>query len=73
MLAERSGYPVIPVAHNSGEYWRRRGLLKKPGTIKVVIGKPIETKGRSAEEINKIAEDWIESTVAQISTLNKPT
>ena len=73
VLAERSGYPVIPVAHNSGEYWRRRGLLKKPGTIKVVIGKPIETKGRSAEEINKIAEDWIESTVAQISTLNKPT
>ena len=70
VLAEESGYPVVPVAHNAGEYWPRRGLLKKPGTIKVVIGEPIETKGRSAEEINKLAEHWIESTVAQISTTN---
>jgi 1-acyl-sn-glycerol-3-phosphate acyltransferase len=69
VLAERSGYPVVPVAHNSGEYWPRRGLLKKPGTIKVVIGEPIETKGLRAEEINKIAEEWIEKTVAEISTL----
>jgi len=69
VLAERSGYPVVPVAHNSGEYWPRRGLLKKPGTIKVVIGKPIVTKGRSAEEINRIAEEWIEKTVAEISAI----
>ena len=70
VLAEQSGYPVVPVAHNAGEYWPRRGLLKKPGVIKVVIGEPIETKGRSADEINKIAEEWIEKTVAEISTLN---
>ena len=70
VLAEQSGYPVVPVAHNAGEYWPRRGLLKKPGTIKVVIGEPIDTKGRSADEINKIAEAWIEKTVAEISTLN---
>jgi 1-acyl-sn-glycerol-3-phosphate acyltransferase len=71
VLAEKSGYPVVPVAHNAGEYWPRRGLLKKPGTIKVVIGEPIETNGRSADEINKQAEDWIEATVAQISTINQ--
>ena len=70
VLAEESGYPVVPVAHNAGEFWPRRGLLKKPGTIKVVIGEPIETKGRSAEEINKLAEHWIENTVAEISTAN---
>lgn len=71
VLAEKSGFPVVPVAHNAGEYWPRRGLLKKPGVIKVVIGEPIDTTGRSAEEINKIAEHWIESTVAEISTLEK--
>ncbi len=71
VLAEQSGFPVVPVAHNAGEYWPRRGLLKKPGTIKVVIGEPIETKGRSAEDINKEAEVWIEATVAQISTRNR--
>lgn len=73
VLAERSGYPVVPVAHNSGEFWPRRGLLKKPGTIKVVIGEPIETKGRTADEINKIAEQWIENTVEEISGFNKVT
>ena len=70
VLAEHSGFPVVPVAHNAGEFWPRRGLLKKPGTIKVVIGEPIDTKGRSAEEINKLAEEWIEATVAEISTFN---
>jgi 1-acyl-sn-glycerol-3-phosphate acyltransferase len=71
VLAEHSGFPVVPVAHNAGEFWPRRGLLKKPGTIKVVIGEPIQTNGRSAEEINKLAEEWIEATVAEISTFNQ--
>ncbi len=71
VLAEKSGFPVVPVAHNAGEFWPRRGLLKKPGTIKLVIGEPIQTEGRSAEEINKLAEEWIEATVEEISTFNK--
>ena len=28
-----SGAPCIPVAHNSGEYWRYPGLDKRPGVI----------------------------------------
>ena len=59
MLAAKSGYPVIPVAHNAGEFWPKRGFLKKAGTIKVVIGKPIQTEGRKASEINEEAEQWI--------------
>ncbi len=27
--------PVIPIALNSGLFWRRRGFLKKPGTITI--------------------------------------
>ena len=72
VLAEKSGYPVVPVAHNAGEYWPRRSLIKKPGVIKIVIGKPIESKGKTAQEINAIAEKWITETVDEISTLNKP-
>jgi len=67
ILAEATGYPVIPVAHNAGEYWGRRAFLKKPGTIQVVIGKPIETKGLKATEINKKAEEWTRATMAEIS------
>ncbi len=66
LLAAKSGYPVIPVAHNAGEFWPRRAFLKKPGTVKVVIGSPIESKGRSAAEINQLAQEWIEKTMARI-------
>ncbi len=66
MLAERAHAPVVPIAHNAGYYWPRRGFLKKPGTIRMVIGPVIETEGLSAGEINRRAERWIEDTVAQL-------
>jgi 1-acyl-sn-glycerol-3-phosphate acyltransferase len=67
LLAEKSGYPVIPVAHNAGEFWPRHSFIKWPGTISVVIGPAIESKGRSAEEINSEVHRWIESTMKEIS------
>ena len=71
ILAEKSGYPIVPVAHNAGEYWRRRDLIKHPGVIKVVIGPMIDTTGLNASEINLIAEEWIESTMDRITTLKR--
>ena len=67
LLAARTGYPVVPVAHNAGEYWPRHSFLKYPGTIEVVIGPPIETRGRTAQEINHDAEAWINAQVERIS------
>lgn len=67
VLAERSGHPVVPVAHNAGEYWPRRSFIKRPGTIEVVIGEPIVTDGKDAATILKQAETWIESTMERIS------
>ncbi len=64
LLAEKSGYPIIPVAHNAGVFWRRRGVKKYPGTIQMVIGQPIDTKDKKANEIIAEVEEWIESTVA---------
>jgi 1-acyl-sn-glycerol-3-phosphate acyltransferase len=60
-IAAETGAPVIPVAHNAGYYWPRRGLLKKPGTIRVVIGPPIATRGRDPREINEEAQRFIEA------------
>jgi len=31
------GVPCVPIAHNSGLYWPRRGFARKPGTIIVEI------------------------------------
>lgn len=65
-LAERTGYKVIPIAHNAGEFWSRRSFSKVPGTIELVIGREIVPDGMSAVEINKAVEDWIEATVASL-------
>jgi 1-acyl-sn-glycerol-3-phosphate acyltransferase len=65
-LASATGYPVVPVAHDAGHYWPRRGFLKKPGTIRVVIGPAIDSHGRTPEEINHLAETWISETMARL-------
>jgi len=65
MLAEKSGFPVIPVAHNAGDFWPRYSFLKYPGTIKVKIGPCIDSKGRKAADINKEAEEWVIQTLRE--------
>lgn len=64
LLAVRAGRLVVPVAHNAGFFWQRRGLLKRAGVIRVVIGPPIATEGRDPRSINEEAQAWIESTIA---------
>ncbi|WP_305909219.1 lysophospholipid acyltransferase family protein [Methylomarinum sp. Ch1-1] len=67
MLAQKSAYPVIPLAHNAGEFWPRYSFLKYPGTIQVRIGPVIQTEGKKAKEINAEAETWIAQAMAEIS------
>jgi len=66
MLAKKSGYPVVPVAHNAGLFWPRQGFLKRPGTIEVRVGPPIDPTGKSAGEINTAVEQWIEGEMAKL-------
>lgn len=60
-LALSQGVPILPVALNSGLCWPKDSIAKRPGTISVVIGKPIATKERSIKEIETEVEQWIES------------
>lgn len=66
LLAAQAGKLVVPVAHNAGRFWPRRGLLKKPGTVRVVIGAPVAPGGRDVREINQEIQDWVERTVAEL-------
>jgi len=68
LLAKGVGCKILPVSHNSGKFWKRRGFLKHPGKITFSIGKPINVQGKSIEEINKEAQTWIE---AEISSFDK--
>lgn len=63
LLASAVGKPIVPVAHNAGFFWPRRGLLKRAGTVRVVIGAPIPTAGREPRAINDDVQRWIEAQV----------
>ncbi len=67
LLAEKSEFPVIPLAHNAGKFWPRYSFLKYPGTIQVKIGSVIDTKNKSAKEINSEAKAWILQAMNEIS------
>ena len=66
ILAAESSYPVLPIAHTAGRHWPRKSFLKFPGTIQVHIGQAIETKGRTPDEINQLAKQWIDNKVKEI-------
>jgi 1-acyl-sn-glycerol-3-phosphate acyltransferase len=66
VLAQRSGVPVVPVAHNAGVFWRRRGVKKYPGIIQLRVGPPIPSVGKKAAAIMADVEAWIESTQLEL-------
>ena len=66
LLARETGHLIVPVAHDAGRYWPRRGLFKKPGRIRVVIGPPISATGADPREVNERAQAWIESTLRSL-------
>jgi 1-acyl-sn-glycerol-3-phosphate acyltransferase len=65
-LAVDTGYPVIPVAHDAGKCWPKRGFLKQPGTIKMLIGEKIDTQGLQAADLNQQLYDWMEQEMTQL-------
>ncbi len=65
LLASSTARPVIPVAHDAGRYWPRRGLLKRPGTIRLAIGPPISTDGKDPRVLNIEVEAWIDAKLAE--------
>lgn len=69
-LAVNAGLPVLPIAHNAGEYWPKQGWAKYPGTIQVVIGPVMHAEGegpRAIAELNERAYAWVAQTQQQIS------
>ena len=66
LLAAETGKFLVPVAHDAGRYWPRRGWRKRPGTIRLVIGPPVSAAGRDPREVNQEVQAWIESTLARL-------
>ena len=67
LLAQQSASLIVPVAHNAGMYWPRRGLGIVPGEITIVIGKTVDPFGRDPRELNQEIQDWVETTIVDIA------
>jgi 1-acyl-sn-glycerol-3-phosphate acyltransferase len=71
IVAEKTGYVILPIAHNAGEFWPRHSWIKWPGKIKMVVGEPINPEGKSPDQIIREVGDWITSTCEEISDKNQ--
>ncbi len=60
-IAIHAQAPIVPIAHNAGECWRRNAFIKYPGLITVSIGRAIDSRGGKAAVLTRQAEDWIEA------------
>ncbi len=67
LLATSTGNLVLPLSHNAGQFWPRRGIVKMPGTVRVVIGKPIESAGKKPRQLNDEVRDAINVGLAKIA------
>lgn len=71
-LAVNANLPVLPIAHNAGEFWPKEGWSKKPGTIQVVIGPLMHAEGtgpRAIAELNDRAYEWVRQAQIEIGSL----
>jgi len=59
-IAKKTNSLLLPVYHNAGKVWPKGSFIKHPGTITVVIGKPITTEKKQASKLTKEIRDWTE-------------
>jgi len=71
-LAQEAGVPIVPVAQNAGDFWRRHEFFSmRPGTVRFCIGPPIDASAQSPKETNLIVQEWIEGKMREISIAYK--
>lgn len=66
LLAQSSGRLIVPVAHNAGYLWPRRGFGITPGEVVFSVGRPVDPADRDPGEVNAEIQAWIEAEVTRI-------
>lgn len=64
-LALKTGAKIVPIAHNAGKFWPKQSIMKKPGTIQVIIGEAFTPKSDNLSEITEEVRDWIENAIIE--------
>ena len=70
-LAISAKTQAVPVAHNAGEFWSK-SFAKRAGEIVVSIGPAIDPTGKTADEVTRIAEEWIQAEMRRIAPHRYP-
>ncbi|MEQ8858245.1 MAG: lysophospholipid acyltransferase family protein [Pseudomonadales bacterium] len=65
-LAAATGVPILLVVHNAGDHWPAHAFRKRPGTVQVLISKPLETAQRSPKEIQAACAAQFEVLMNQL-------
>lgn len=60
--------PVVPFAHDAGYYLPRNSFWLYPGTVNVVIGKPIHAENENPVEYTKKIEKWVHQELDKIGS-----
>ncbi|MBD1552887.1 lysophospholipid acyltransferase family protein [Pseudomonas typographi] len=71
-LAAHANLPVLPIAHNAGKFWPRKGWGKYAGTIDVVIGAPLYAAGTGPRDVANLNDQvfaWNEGTQQALGAL----
>jgi 1-acyl-sn-glycerol-3-phosphate acyltransferase len=69
LLAMATGKLLVPLSHNAGRFWPRRGLVKKPGTVHVVIGEPITSVGKNPRQLTDEVRRAVDAGLAKITAI----
>lgn len=67
ILATETETPVLPIAHNAGEFWPRHSFVKHPGEVVISILPPIPSAGKTPEQLNDEVRAAIEDEMQRIS------
>src|ERR1700724_1771514 len=67
LLATATDKLVVPVSHNAADFWVRRGIVKKAGTIRLIIGTPIDATGKDPRRLNDEVRQSIEAGLERIA------
>jgi 1-acyl-sn-glycerol-3-phosphate acyltransferase len=65
-LAQKTGAPVLPVAHNAGTYWPRKAFVKRRGVITVSIGPVVRPGEEKPAALMQNIAAWIETETRRI-------
>lgn len=63
-IAKSAGVPIVMVAHDAGEYWTNKKIVKTPGTVTVHVSDALHVGDKNTKQVMQDVKQWIEGRVS---------